>query len=41
MKLTDEEVNEKIREAYADGDGQINYEGSVKMLMTKFGGGDD
>ncbi|GMY05323.1 calmodulin-7 isoform X2 [Fagus crenata] len=34
-KLTDDEVDEMIREADADGDGQINYEEFVKVMMTK------
>lgn len=32
-KLTDEEVDEMIREADIDGDGQVNYEG---MLIQQF-----
>jgi calmodulin len=33
-KLTDEEVDEMIREADEDQDGQINYEEFVKMMMA-------
>lgn len=34
-KLTEEEVDEMIKEADVDGDGQINYEEFVKMMMSK------
>ncbi|EFC50789.1 flagellar calmodulin [Naegleria gruberi] len=34
-KLTDEEVDEMIREADIDGDNQINYTEFVKMMMQK------
>ncbi|OII76056.1 calmodulin [Cryptosporidium andersoni] len=34
-KLTDEEVDEMIREADVDGDGQIMYEEFVKMMLAK------
>lgn len=34
-KLTDEEVDEMIKEADVDGDGQINYEEFVKMMLSK------
>jgi len=34
-KLTDDEVDEMIREADVDGDGQINYQEFVKMMMAK------
>ena len=33
-KLTDEEVDAKIREADVDGEGLINYEEFVKMMMS-------
>ena len=34
--ITDEELDEMMREADNDGDGQINYEEFVKlMLLTK------
>ncbi|KAF9618624.1 hypothetical protein IFM89_002319 [Coptis chinensis] len=33
-KLTDEEVAQMIREADLDGDGQVNYEEFVRMMMA-------
>ena len=33
-KLTEEEVDEMIREADIDQDGQINYEEFVKMMVS-------
>ena len=34
-KLSDEEVDEMIREADIDGDGQVNYEEFVRMMTSK------
>lgn len=33
-KLSDEEVEQMIKEADLDGDGQVNYDEFVKMMMT-------
>ena len=35
-KLTEEEVDEMIREADIDGDGHINYEEFVRMMMARW-----
>lgn len=34
-KLTDDEVEEMIKEADVDGDGQVNYEEFVRMMLAK------
>ena len=34
-KLTAEEVNEMIREADIDSDGQVNYEEFVRLMLAK------
>lgn len=33
-KLTDEEVDQMIKEADTDGDGQVNYEEFVRMMLA-------
>lgn len=34
-KLTDEEVDDMMKEADVDGDGQVNYDEFVKMMLSK------
>ena len=36
-KLTDEEVEQMIREADLDGDGQVDYDEFVRMMMLSDG----
>ncbi|KAL5722044.1 Calmodulin-3 [Ranunculus cassubicifolius] len=36
-KLTNDEVDVMIREAAVDGDGQVNYEEFVRMMLAKTG----
>ena len=33
-KLTDDEVDDMIKEGDVDGDGQLNYEEFVKMIIS-------
>ena len=35
VELTDEEVDEMVREADLDGDGQVNYEEFVTVMTRK------
>lgn len=35
-KMTDEEVDEMVREADTDGDGQINYDGKHDDVISGF-----
>lgn len=34
-KLTEQEISDMMREADTDGDGKINYEDFVKIMMTQ------
>ena len=34
-KLSDEEIDEMLRESDPEGDGRINYEEFVRMMMAK------
>ena len=33
-EMTEEEIDEMIREADIDGDGQVNYEGKHRLLLV-------